>query len=112
VLLVLDPDDGIADRSFANLQNVQTMQVSELNAYDILRCDWVVFTDATVPGESEPVTGSSPTARPARAATKKAATSADDSAAAPMQASDSEAAPATDDTPATETDTESEGSDQ
>jgi large subunit ribosomal protein L4 len=110
VLLVLDPDDGIADRSFANLQNVQTMQVAELNAYDILRCDWVVFTDATVPGETEPVTGSSAAARPARAATKKAAASADDSALDP--ASDSEAASATDDTATAENDTAAEGSDQ
>jgi large subunit ribosomal protein L4 len=110
VLLVLDPDDGIADRSFANLQNVQTMQVAELNAYDILRCDWVVFTDATVPGETEPAAGSSATARPAPAATKKAAANADDSAAEP--ALDSEADSATDDTTTAETDTDAEGSDQ
>ncbi|MGH9016466.1 MAG: 50S ribosomal protein L4, partial [Acidimicrobiales bacterium] len=50
VLVVLGPDDGIADRSFANLQSVQTVQITELNAYDILRNDWIVFTDATVPG--------------------------------------------------------------
>ncbi len=57
VLVVLGPDDGIADRSLANLQRVQTVQVAELNAYDILRSDWVVFTDATVPGETEPAVG-------------------------------------------------------
>ena len=49
VLVVLDADDGIADRSFANLQNIQTIQVGELNAYDILVNDWLVFTDATLP---------------------------------------------------------------
>ena len=65
VLVVLGPDDGIADRSLANLQRVQTVQVAELNAYDILRSDWVVFTDATVPGETEPAVASSP-ARPSR----------------------------------------------
>ncbi|MGD0255600.1 MAG: 50S ribosomal protein L4 [Acidimicrobiales bacterium] len=53
VLVVLGPDDGIADRSFANLQHVQCTQLAELSAYDVVRCDWVVFTDATLPGESE-----------------------------------------------------------
>ena len=63
VLVVLDPDDGIPDRSFANLREVQTMQVSELNAYDVLKSDWVVFTDATLPGETTPAA-----AKPAAAA--------------------------------------------
>ena len=53
VLVVLDADDGIADRSFANLQNIQTIQVGELNAYDILVNDWLVFTDATLPTGGE-----------------------------------------------------------
>jgi large subunit ribosomal protein L4 len=75
VLVVLGPDDGIADRSLANLQHVQTLQVSELNAYDILRSDWVVFTDATVPGETEPAeTASSATRPPRRAAATAQAT--------------------------------------
>lgn len=50
VLVVLGPDDTAADRSFANLPRVQVLAVGELNAYDILRNDWVVFTDATLPG--------------------------------------------------------------
>ncbi len=49
VLLVLGDDDGYAERSFANLPEVQTTMVGELNAYDILVNDWVVFTDATLP---------------------------------------------------------------
>jgi large subunit ribosomal protein L4 len=52
VLVVLNEADVVADRSFANLPNVQTLQVAELNAYDILRNDWVVFTDETLPGAS------------------------------------------------------------
>jgi len=52
VLVVLGPEDGIPDRSFANLADVQTIQSPELNAYDVLRSDWVVFTDATLPGET------------------------------------------------------------
>ncbi len=50
VLVVLGDEDGYADRSFANLPEVQTMVVGELNAYDILVNDWVVFTDGTLPG--------------------------------------------------------------
>jgi len=50
VLVVLADDDTAADRSFANLPEVQTLLVAELNAYDILRSDWVVFTDETIPG--------------------------------------------------------------
>jgi large subunit ribosomal protein L4 len=52
VLVVLGEDDGYADRSFANLPAVQTIMTGELNAYDILVNDWVVFTDATLPGGS------------------------------------------------------------
>jgi large subunit ribosomal protein L4 len=50
VLVVLGDEDGYADRSFGNLPDIQTMVVGELNAYDILVNDWVVFTDATLPG--------------------------------------------------------------
>jgi len=50
LLLVIGPEDGIADRSFGNLPDVQTIQADELNAYDVLVNDWIVFTDATLPG--------------------------------------------------------------
>ena len=50
VLVVLADDDVVAHRSFANLQTVQAVQVGELCAYDILRNDWIVFTDRTLPG--------------------------------------------------------------
>ncbi len=78
VLVVLDPDDGIPDRSFANLREVQTMQVSELNAYDVLKSDWVVFTDATLPGETTPAPSKLTAARkPRRAPQPKPAAAAD-----------------------------------
>jgi hypothetical protein len=87
VLVVLSADDGIADRSFANLQQVQTLQVTELNAHDVIRSDWVVFTDDTLPGETEtlapaakatsaakaPVAKATSGAKRASATTKKAA---------------------------------------
>jgi large subunit ribosomal protein L4 len=50
VLVVLGEEDGYADRSFGNLPEVQVLVAGELNAYDILVNDWVVFTDATLPG--------------------------------------------------------------
>jgi large subunit ribosomal protein L4 len=50
VLVVLGDEDGTADRSFGNLPEVQTIVTGELNAYDILVNDWLVFTDATLPG--------------------------------------------------------------
>ena len=50
VLVVLTADDFVADRSFGNLQRVQVILEGELNAYDILVNDWVVFTDETLPG--------------------------------------------------------------
>ena len=49
VLVVLGEDDFTADRSFGNLPEVQTLLAGELNAYDILVNDWVVFTDETLP---------------------------------------------------------------
>ena len=49
VLVVLSEDDFVADRSFGNLPEVQTLLGNELNAYDILVNDWVVFTDETLP---------------------------------------------------------------
>ncbi|MGH9080884.1 MAG: 50S ribosomal protein L4, partial [Acidimicrobiales bacterium] len=67
VLLVLGDEDGYTDRSFANLPEVQTMLVGELNAYDVLVNDWVVFTDATLPGgagspvDDEPAGADDPT---------------------------------------------------
>ncbi len=50
ILVVCTSDDVAAERSFSNLQRVHVIDVTELNAYDILRSDWVVFTDETLPG--------------------------------------------------------------
>ncbi len=50
VLAVLDREDVVAARSFANLPEVDTVTAGELSAYHVLRADWVVFTDATLPG--------------------------------------------------------------
>ncbi len=52
-LVVLAADDLVARRSFANLPAVQLTTAGELSAYDVVRSDWVVFTDATLPGGGE-----------------------------------------------------------
>lgn len=49
ILVVLGPDDEVAARSFRNLPEVQLIEARELNAYDVLCNDWVVFTTATLP---------------------------------------------------------------
>jgi len=54
VLVVLGDEDGYADRSFGNLPHVQTIMAGELNAYDILVNDWLVFTDETLRSTSGP----------------------------------------------------------
>ena len=49
VLVVLGPDDQVARKSFRNLPDVHALLASELNAYDVLCSDWIVFTSDTVP---------------------------------------------------------------
>jgi len=50
VMMVVAPTDDTAIRSFRNLPSVQLVQASELNAYDVLCSDWLVFTSQTLPG--------------------------------------------------------------
>lgn len=49
VLVVVDRDDAVSALSFRNLPEVQIITPGELNAYDVLCNDWLVFTSATVP---------------------------------------------------------------
>jgi large subunit ribosomal protein L4 len=49
VLLVLDREQEDAAKSFQNLPNVHLILPSELNAYDVLCCDVVVFTKDNLP---------------------------------------------------------------
>jgi large subunit ribosomal protein L4 len=50
ILLVIDRDDETAIRVFRNLPEVQLLLRSELNAYDVLCNDWIVFTRTNLPG--------------------------------------------------------------
>ena len=53
VLVVLDRTDEVAHKSLRNLPQVQIVLASELNAYDILCNDWLVFTRANLPGRAD-----------------------------------------------------------
>ena len=50
VLIVLEREAEAAAKSFRNLPDVELLLNSELNAYDVLCSDWVVFTRSTLPG--------------------------------------------------------------
>src|SRR5580692_1480233 len=49
VLVVLAADELDVERSFANLPAVQTTTFGELAAHDVIRADWLVFSDRTLP---------------------------------------------------------------
>ncbi len=49
-LVVVDPSDLAARKSFRNLPEVHVIAPGELNTYDVLVSDYVVFTEATLPG--------------------------------------------------------------
>ncbi len=48
VLVVLGPADRVAERSFRNLPNVVVLPSGQLNTYDVLRAETVVFTTDTL----------------------------------------------------------------
>lgn len=49
VVLSRDEDDIPVWKSLRNLQQVHVLTAGELNAYDVLVSDWVVFTQASLP---------------------------------------------------------------
>jgi large subunit ribosomal protein L4 len=53
VLVVLNRDDLNAFKSFRNMPSVHPILDTELNAYDILCNDWILFTRATLPGGAQ-----------------------------------------------------------
>jgi large subunit ribosomal protein L4 len=77
VLIVVAPDDELTIKCFRNLPDAQLMLTTELNTYDVLCCDWIVFSEATLPGavvDQAPVAiESTPRAVAAAAVTEPAA---------------------------------------
>jgi large subunit ribosomal protein L4 len=53
ILLVLAAEDHATWKSFRNLTDVHLIVPGELNAYDVLVSDWVVFTPGTVPTDTK-----------------------------------------------------------
>jgi large subunit ribosomal protein L4 len=50
VLVVVTHEDHTASLSFRNLENVHVLLAGELNAYDVLCSDYLLFTRASLPG--------------------------------------------------------------
>jgi large subunit ribosomal protein L4 len=59
VLVVLADDELDVERSFANLRQAQTTSFAQLSAHHVLRADWLLFSDRTLPTASsgEPEVG-------------------------------------------------------
>ncbi len=108
-LVVVERGDENAILSFRNLTEVQLIEVGELNAYDVLCNDWIVFTKATLPGERQADDG------PAAEATAKPKAKKPAAAPEPAEAPADEVAPAADvveEAPAAETAVAEEPSDE
>jgi large subunit ribosomal protein L4 len=81
VLVVVRRDEIAAIKSFRNVPDVQLIEVGELNAYDVLCNDWIVFTASTLPAgeageveiEAAPKKAAKKAAGTKKAAPKKAA---------------------------------------
>jgi large subunit ribosomal protein L4 len=65
VLVVLADDELVAGRSFANLPNAHTTSFGQLSAHDVLRSDWILFSDRTLPGSAEAAAATAVTDEPA-----------------------------------------------
>ena len=53
VLVVVGPNDANVEKSFRNLHDAQVISQAELNAYDVLCNDWVVFTKDSLPAQKD-----------------------------------------------------------
>ena len=74
VLVVLSRSDAVPARALRNLARASTVDAGELNAHDVLAHDWVLFTDATLPGsiEEAPAKATKAPAKAAKAPAKAA----------------------------------------
>jgi large subunit ribosomal protein L4 len=111
VLVVVGRENASAALSFRNIPEVQLIAPGELNAYDVLCNDWIVFTEDTLP-TSPATVDDAPSADAAKAPAKKApakkvpAKKAASKAASKPAVSNEDTAAA--DEPDTETETEDE----
>ena len=89
-LVVVDIDDTNTIKSFLNLPEVQLIESRELNAYDVLCSDYVIFSHATLPGGGEVI--EAPAAKKAEAPKQEAKAAAKKAAPAKKAAAAKEAA--------------------
>jgi len=80
VLVVVARDDEAARKAFRNLQEIHVVLVDELNAYDVLVSDWVLFTEATFP-KAKPRAAETPATEQAHDADEPKAEQADEEVA-------------------------------
>lgn len=71
-LIVLGENDEAIWKSFRNLPEIHCLQARELNTYDVLVNDWIVFTSETLPG-SDAAASEEKAAAPKAAAEKPTA---------------------------------------
>jgi large subunit ribosomal protein L4 len=91
-LVVVDIDDTNTIKSFLNLPEVQLIESRELNAYDVLCSDYIIFSHATLPGGGEVIEKKSPAKK--AEAPKQEAKAAAKKDGAPEKAATKKAAPA------------------
>jgi large subunit ribosomal protein L4 len=72
IVVVVSPDDAMAIKSFRNLPYVHLLEPGELNAYDVLVSDFVVFTRDTLPSGTDEAAAAPKAARTAPAKAEKA----------------------------------------
>lgn len=84
-LVVIQRDEVVVAKAFRNLPDVQLIEVGELNAYDVLCNDWIVFTSGTLPAGGA-------AARPAPAAKTAETTETAEAVEAPTEAETESAA--------------------
>ena len=83
LLIVLSRRDEEAYKSFRNLPDAQVILQEELNAYDILCNDWIVFTADTLPGATGGGTTGEATTAAAVATAEDVVTAGQEAIAAP-----------------------------
>ena len=103
-LVVVRPDDDTAWKSFRNLPGVHVITPGELNTYDVLVSDVVVFTTETLPGTGATTGAGAPAAATDTDTGTDAAADTGTDAAADTDADTEPAAP----TDTADTDTETE----
>jgi large subunit ribosomal protein L4 len=99
VLVVVNADDELTRKSLRNAPRVRVLDSGQLNTYDVLACDHVVFTQAALAEfvartGGELVTVDKPAAKPAKAAAKAkaAAEDGDEAEAKPARTAKAKAA--------------------